>query len=364
MRRLACAALLILSACATAPPVPSVPSLHDASGAGVAIDDDERRLWERAKEERTELAEKDLLVNDQALNAYLQAVLNGLMPTPLPEPIPKPAVYVTRSSARIGGAFADGGIWVTVAMLAAIENEAQLAALLGHELGHFTARHQLIAARFAATNGSLVDRMELSRQQESAADQYALMAMRQAGYDPREAMKLLALAGAEEEEWSPGTEVFRSHPFTAERIRDLNAAIAAGHDQALRVDAERYNQAIASVLPLAAEVELKAGQLDRANASIARLLALQPQNGRAYYLKAEHARLTERDGRNSAPARQAYQRAVELAPNDPEVVRALGLLYQGDGNIAAATPLLEKYLQLAPDAADRKLIERYLGRRQ
>ena len=330
----------------------------------MAINDDERRLWEQAKEVRAQLAEKDLLVNDQALNAYLETVLNGLMLAPVPEQVPKPAVYVMRSPVRIGSSFADGGILVTVGMLAAIQNEAQLAALLGHELGHFTARHAFVQSRFAATNRSTVDRMELSRQNESAADQYALMAMRQAGYDPREALKLLALSKPEEGELSPGMEPFRSHPFTQERIHDLNAAIGAVQGQTLRVDEERYNQAIVSVLPVAADVELKAGQLERANASIARLLALQPDSGRAYYLKAEHARLTERDGRNSAPARQAYQRAVELAPNDPEAVRALGLLYQGDGNMAAATPLLEKYLQLAPDAADRKLIERYLGRHQ
>jgi hypothetical protein len=32
--------------------------------------------------------------------------------------------------------------------------------------------------------------------------------------------------------------------------------------------------------------------------------------------------------------------------------------------MAGATRLLEKHLQLAPDVADRKLIERHLGRRQ
>jgi hypothetical protein len=34
----------------------------------------------------------------------------------------------------------------------------------------------------------------------------------------------------------------------------------------------------------------------------------------------------------------------------------------GDGDAARATPLLEKYLSLVPDAADRKLIERYFSK--
>lgn len=361
MLRLVFAPLLVVSACATSSPVPPIPSWNDGGGTPMVIDHDERRLWEQSKEVREQLAEQDLLVHDQALNAYLTTVLNGLMVAPLPEQVPNPVVYVTRSPARIGASFADGGIVVTVGMLAAIQNEAQLAALLGHELGHFTARHKFMESRFAATNRSMVDRMELSRQNERAADQYALRAMRQAGYDPREAPKLLALSEPEEGELSPAMAPFRSHPFPEERIHDLNAAIGVLQDEAVRVETDRYNRAIVSVLSVAADVELKARQLDRANASIARLLVLQPDSGRAHYLKGEHARLTERDGRNSAPARQAYQRAVELAPNDPEAVRALGLLYHGDGNMAAATPLLERYLQLVPEAADRRLIERYLG---
>ncbi|MBI4517341.1 MAG: tetratricopeptide repeat protein [Deltaproteobacteria bacterium] len=103
--------------------------------------------------------------------------------------------------------------------------------------------------------------------------------------------------------------------------------------------------------------------LDRATASISRYLALRPESGRGYFLKAEHARLTAPEGRRSSTARQAYERAVELAPDDPDAVRELGLLYYGDGEVARATVLLQKYLSLVPDAADRNLIQRYLDGR-
>lgn len=362
MRRIVCAALLSVSACATMPPVPAVPPWNELNGSTVSIDDDERRLWSRAKEVRAKFEEDDLFVTDEALTAYLDTLLAALIVEPLPPQIPKPAVYVIRSSVRIGISFPDGAILITTSMLAAIENEAQLAALLGHELGHFMARHRLVQTRFAKTSRSTVERMQLSRENETYCDRYALDAMRRSGYDPRELPKMLQLSEPEEGEWQSWTESFRSHPFTEERIRDLRTAIGVAPGEMLRVDAVRYDHAVVGVLPVAADVELKAGLLDRAQTSIARLLALNPESGRGYYLKGEHARLTEKEGRRSTSARGAYQRAVELAPDDPEAVRALGFLYYGDDNVAGATPLLEKYLKLVPDASDRKLIERYLGR--
>ncbi len=76
---------------------------------------------------------------------------------------------------------------------------------------------------------------------------------------------------------------------------------------------------------------------------------------------AEHARLTEREGRRSATARRHYERAVELAPEDPDAVRALALLCREDGDLERARPLFATYLRVAPQAPERKLIERYLA---
>lgn len=361
MRRAAGLGLLLLvAACAAMPTVPAVPPWNEVSG-DAPIDDGERALWDQAKDERVDFEEEQLLVPDATLTAYLERVTASLLP-PLPAQAPRPAVHVVRSHRRLAGSFADGGMFITTSMLSGIANEAQLAALLGHELGHFMARHLWIRKQFAKSSRSTVERMQLSREHEYFSDRYALEAMRRAGYDPREAAAMLQLAEPEDAP-EPGLEVFRTHPFMNERVQSLNATIAlTPPPDPARTGKDEYEQAIAGVLPIAAEVELRAGSLARARDSIARLQALRPDSGRGYFLKGEHARLTERDGRRSAPARSAYERAVVLAPQDPEVVRTLGLLYHEDGNLARATPLLEKYLRLAPDAADRRLVERYLGR--
>lgn len=365
IRRLILYALLLqIAACAAVVPPPVVPGWDTMRGVPVTIDDEERKLWDEGKRYRDELAEKKLLVNDTALTGYIESVLTGIMAAPLPPEVPKPAVYVLRDAERRAGAAADGSILFTTSTLAAIHNEAQLAGVLGHEIAHVIARHALVRARYAKASRSLVERMELSRGQETYCDRYALERMQAAGYNVRELPMVLELLGWDEDQnlgsWLRH-DPFRSHPFTHERTRALQAGMPADATGG-RIDAERYEQAIANVLPIAAQVELDAKQLNQAKATIDRLLRIRPDSGRGHYLLAEYTRLTEREGRRSASARTAYERAVELAPNDPEAVKALGYLYHGEGDMGRATPLLERYLSLVPDASDRKLIERYLGR--
>lgn len=365
MRRPSLALLLLLTAgCASAPPVPVVPAWDTPAGATSTVADDERSHWEEAAAMRAAVEAKGRLVDHPALRAYLVAVLNGLLATPLPAQGPTLDVRVVRSAARLGLCSPDGVVLISTSTLATLQNEAQLAALLGHELGHVTRRHRLVQARFAALSRSMVERMELSRALETEADRYALEALQRATYDPRELPRMLALIEAGEDVAAPAElAAFRSHPFTAERVGDLErAARAAPGQAALRSDAERYEQAIADVLPIAAQEELDAGQFDRARATIERYQTLRPDSGRGYYLRAEHARRTEPDGRRSPAARQAYERAVELAPDDLDAIKALGFLYHDTGDQARATPLLERYLHLAPEATDRRVVERYLGR--
>jgi predicted Zn-dependent protease len=365
VRRLVISAILLqVSACATMVPPPAVPGWNTLAGTPLTIEDDERKLWQEAKRHRAELAEDKLLVNDAALTGYLESVLAATMGAPLPPEAPKPAVYVMRNAERRAEAAADGGIVITTSTLAIMQNEAQLAGVLGHEVAHFVARHALVRARYAKTSRSMVERMELSREHETYCDRYALARMQAAGYDVRELPRVLELLASDEDKAASWLrhEPFRSHPFTNERIRTLRAITAEAPVGTGRIDADRYELAIAAVLPIAAEVELEAKLLDQAKASTDRLLRIRPNSGRAHYLVAERARLTERDGRRSPSVREAYERAVELAPDDPEAVRALAFLYHGEGDLRRATPLLERYLSLVPDASDRKLIERYLGR--
>ena len=106
-----------------------------------------------------------------------------------------------------------GKVGVHTGLFKVVENDAQLAAVLGHEVAHAIARHSaerisqrmLIAGGLTAV-GIAVDDPKLtallagaatlaiilpfSRSQEAEADEIGLLYMARAGYDPREAITL------------------------------------------------------------------------------------------------------------------------------------------------------------------------------
>jgi predicted Zn-dependent protease len=106
-----------------------------------------------------------------------------------------------------------GKVGVYTGLFKVAKNDAQLAAVLGHEVGHAIARHgaermsqgmleqlgvaavglgtgSAAYAQLAAQAASLAIVLPYSRTQESEADHIGLILMAKAGYDPREAVEL------------------------------------------------------------------------------------------------------------------------------------------------------------------------------
>jgi beta-barrel assembly-enhancing protease len=353
-------ALPALLACVGAPaPLPPVlPGWHEAGAAESAIDEDERALWKRSEELHEEIRKEELALEDAPLATYLTGVLEALLPR-LPEAAPKPSVYVVRETNRQGGTSPNGTIVVSAGILAALENEAQLAALLGHELAHFLARHSLIEKRYEKLSTSTVERMNLARAQEDAADLLGLELMHGAGYDPREIPRMLALLRSDDSAGRTPHPAWESHPIVDARIRRVNERIPPSANGS--TETARYEAAIGNLLAVTTQLETDAGLLTRARATLARFQSLMPAAGRGFYLKAELDRIAAPEGRRAAEVRALYERAVELAPEDSDALRALGLLCRELGEHTRARDLLRRYVSAAPQAADRKLIERYLN---
>lgn len=141
-----------------------------------------------------------------------------------------------------------GYVYVTRGLLALAENEAQLAGVLAHEIGHVTARHGLnrvgagifgelaalglglLLGEEAAQFGSSVAELGLraySRDQEYEADLLGVQYLARAGYDPRAMAgfldNLLRQSRLEAEiAGRPGApdafNIMATHPRTADRI--------------------------------------------------------------------------------------------------------------------------------------------------
>ena len=135
-----------------------------------------------------------------------------------------------------------GKVGVYTGLFKVAQNDAQLAAVLGHEVGHAIARHgaermsqgilaQLGGVAIGAATGSqaYVDLysqaatlgviLPYSRTQESEADEIGLILMAKAGYDPREAVKLWQNFEAMGGQRPP--EFLSTHPSEGTRIERL-----------------------------------------------------------------------------------------------------------------------------------------------
>ena len=147
-----------------------------------------------------------------------------------------------------------GFVYVTRGLLAHLTSEAELASVVGHEIGHVTARHtaaamsqqQLIGlglavgilassqvAKYAGTANQALGILYLkfSRDDESQADRLGLRYMRRANYDPREMPEVFRmldrLSAAEGAGGGRLPTWLATHPSPANRVAAINGQIAA-----------------------------------------------------------------------------------------------------------------------------------------
>jgi predicted Zn-dependent protease len=136
-----CLALLLIgllcAACAS-----RLPPLS-ASGQAFTPASDEALLWERAAREHRKLGRNSGLLRDPILEEYLADVVHRLLPPGTIEAGVSPSVHVLINPSLNAFAYPTGAIYVHSGLLARLENEAQLAAVLAHETAHIVHRHAI-----------------------------------------------------------------------------------------------------------------------------------------------------------------------------------------------------------------------------
>ena len=187
---------------------------------------------------------------DKALEAYVQGVGMRLARVSH-RPNLEYRYRVLNSSVPNAFALPGGFIVINRGLLVGLKSEAEMAAVLGHETGHVTAKHSLAGyQRALATNvllagvsiaaGGTMGVMELSgitaslvnngfsREQEREADWLGIDYMVKAGYNPEGAVQLQEyfysqLEGGKNPMFVEG--LFRTHPFSKERMDNARAHI-------------------------------------------------------------------------------------------------------------------------------------------
>src|SRR5690606_37144173 len=111
------------------------------------LDADERGLWQSWEKLEELPAVSNLRIRDPQLNAYLGEVMQRLMGDQAKDL----RIYIMRNP-EFNAAMAPSGVMiVNTGFLARVRNEGQLAAVLGHEAGHYLRRHTLQSWRSIRT---------------------------------------------------------------------------------------------------------------------------------------------------------------------------------------------------------------------
>jgi beta-barrel assembly-enhancing protease len=358
--------LLAVGGCATTEGVTSFKSGDDTA----RLHDMERRVWHEANGHDTTIERSGQLYNDPAATAYVQGVMDRLYP----EFKGKIVVRIHDSTQMNAFAMPNGSVYMNIGMLARIENEAQLAAVLAHEAVHFIEKHsfqQRVSAKNAAafavsgipfaSLAAVSSISGFSRDLEREADQKGYERMVKAGYDPREAHMVFQHLAEEVRSLKVDEPYFfSSHPRLTERIEEFKR-LSAQHKGGGRVEAQGYANAMATVRLDALRKDI--GQ-NRYHSVIlvmedAAKSRMYPPAGH-FYLGEAYSRRDEKD--DAAKALNAYKAAERLAPKFAPTFMRLGMHSMKTGNKSAARRYFEQYLSLAPkDAADRGYVQQYLS---
>ena len=228
---------------------------------------------------------------DAKLQAFIDRLGNRLVQV---TPMAGQQFHFTIVDNAIVNAFAlpGGYVYATRGLLALAESEAEVAGVLGHEIGHVVAHHTakrydrqiygsglamgaqvlggLLGGYFGGQQGAQLGQQLLgqagelgseyyvqsfSREQEYEADQYGVRFMGAAGFDPRAMASFLTALETEQayETKKNGAQSttpswLQSHPRTPDRVARVASAAAAAAPAARAIGRDAYLQPIDGVL--------------------------------------------------------------------------------------------------------------------
>jgi predicted Zn-dependent protease len=395
--------LAFTAGCAT----PNIPSLTSGE-AKFGQSEEEKRLLARAREFDQELDRKGMLLETPTLVNYVRSVGQPL--------IPKEATgivdfrfHILRSPVVNAFALPNGSIYLSVGLLARLENEAELAQVMGHEIAHVVLRHGLkvsetnrssiVAAHIAdlflfgtsiAYLPYLASVASYSREQEEEADRSGLQAIATHGYSPDEAIHVFDRIQEVKNGEALEGSWYSSHPSNKQRADALRELVRTGAiaRQQPKAGNTPYREFVGQIAVENIQLKLNARQYELALDAANRLLAENPKSAQFHFYKGEAYRHMADDPKGAArehgwiygksfndklvaelesrrnefyqSAEDAYRQALTLDSRLSMAERGLGLVYLGRGEHDAARERLTTYLAQNKNISDRDYINNLL----
>lgn len=339
-------------------------------------------------------------VLDQELVAYVQEV-GARVAAQAPRQLPYQFAIIN-SSVPNAWALPGGKMSINRGLLTEMNSEAELAAVLGHEVAHAAARHSAQQmSRTTLIQGAVIiggvavgvatDRtdyatvavlggmlgaqlvgMRFSRDAEREADYFGTRWMHAAGWNPEGAVSLqqsfVRLSEGRNQSFIQG--LFSSHPPSQERV-EANRRLADELGRQGEVGEDRYQRMVARIRALAPAYQahdegrraLANRQFDTALAKAEEALAIEDGEAIFHSLKGDALASMNR----YADAEAAYTRALERDQGWFYHHLRRGMVREQQRNFAAARGDLEASLQRLPTAQGHLAlgnVERAQGNRE
>jgi predicted Zn-dependent protease len=338
---------------------------------------DEGGLWALMDREETKLRRSSFIIRDAVWRDYVNTLackLGG-------EHCADTRVYTVRTPLFNAQMAPNGMMQIWTGLLLRVDNEAQLASVIGHEIGHYLRRHSLERLRDAQAKSAFAtlfapfgliglagqlavigSALAFSREQETEADRIGLALMKQSGHDPREASKVWANVRAELSAGAGGDPAKRSvfwatHPGVEQRQQQLEQWSEGGSGF---VGAAEFQARLEPLLWELFEEELKRAQYDESLVLLERHCNARPQRGDLRWFRGEARRLRNHEG-DVQQALADFEAALTLDKAPAQAHRSAALVHRQHGRKAEAAAAFERYLQAVPDAPDASLVQSYLS---
>ena len=299
-------------------------------------------------------------------------------------------------------AFPGGSIATTRGILLEIENEAELAALLGHELGHVNARHTAeIMSKGMLSNalvggvvaimgsesryGGLAAQLGMlgsgallasySRDNERQADDLGMEYLVRAGYGSEGMVGLMDILRNMSRHGGSATELlFATHPMSTERYQTAvqKAGGTYGAAKGRPLHRERYMDNTARLRRLKSVIEtLQKGEtalgrekLDEAQTQFASALRQAPEDYAGLVLMAKCQLMQKKYDEAGA----YLERARDVYPQEPQAKYLAGFAELNRKRFEAALALFEQYDKQLPGNPNTTFFKGFayegMGRRQ
>lgn len=366
----AAAATASLSGCATSP----------VTGQRILVGMSEAQERAIDKEIAPHQFSRDMgAVQDEALNRYVGEV--GARIHPLTHRPDMPYSYRALNANHINAyTFPGGAMAVTRGILTELDDEAELAALLGHELGHVNARHaaqrqgQGLLAQVAVAGLSIAADSQwgaltaiagqigasallasYSRDNEREADALGQDYMVRAAYPASGMVRLHGLLVREaKEKPSLLATMFSSHPMSGERMAAAQALADTTYAASLKADPQRARfmdntaalRRIKPTIDACQEGEMAMAQrnLGAAQEQFAAAVRHTPRDYAANLLM---ARCLAAQNKTREAARYA-ETAREIYPQEAQAHKLAGSLRLGLSDPAGAFAAFDRFDRLLP----------------